>query len=532
MTRGFLLLPVACSFIVFIGAAQPTYTGISGFWDYQTNYRTPQYIRRCPNSSVIHAIMMVADDSLNPNLSRRTAYAFSSNNGITWTTFNQIRVPARRSGYPSLDIGQGTIGCAPIIANHNIITGTSLESTVFVDFPAGGGAFAEIAPPSSMGSDEPGFPEVAGAADGSIVLVASRFAAGSLHVTRTDDFLSWQPWGTLTLDFVSDGFVAETNTTSRVGVVVNTPEGPLSWYESTNNGNTWPATPAQLLPGMIPAGSDTFVTQQGLDLVYLNGDTLVTFGVTKLIGGNPTERDQGIGFYSRSTGFVLAAPHSSILGVTDTLRKHQTNQHTVGYPAIGLLGPFIVIAFQAFMPETSAAGFNYSDVFTTFSLDGRNWSHPLNATHTLSLDERYPSMSKWNTGGAAVVFQEDPQPGSAVFGDNSPLARVRQKFILVLPPDAVNEYPRELPDEFTLFQNYPNPFNPTTAISYQLTANSFVSLRVFDVLGREIATLVNEQKPPGTYSVLFDARSLTSGVYFYRLVAGGFVQTRKLLLMR
>ncbi|HCV41879.1 MAG TPA: hypothetical protein DGH68_00220, partial [Bacteroidetes bacterium] len=84
----------------------------------------------------------------------------------------------------------------------------------------------------------------------------------------------------------------------------------------------------------------------------------------------------------------------------------------------------------------------------------------------------------------------------------------------------------------SLFQNYPNPFNPTTAISYQLTAQSFATLKVNDVLGREVATLINEVKPPGTYTVQWDASGVTSGVYFYRLEAGGFVSTKKLLIVK
>jgi len=90
----------------------------------------------------------------------------------------------------------------------------------------------------------------------------------------------------------------------------------------------------------------------------------------------------------------------------------------------------------------------------------------------------------------------------------------------------------ERPMNFWLSQNYPNPFNPKTAISFQLSANSFVSLRVFDVLGREVAVLVNEEKPAGVYRVAWDARNLPSGVYLYRLHAGAFVETRKKLLLR
>ncbi|MBM2841882.1 MAG: hypothetical protein HW412_2410, partial [Bacteroidetes bacterium] len=91
---------------------------------------------------------------------------------------------------------------------------------------------------------------------------------------------------------------------------------------------------------------------------------------------------------------------------------------------------------------------------------------------------------------------------------------------------------KSLPGEFKLYQNYPNPFNPTTIVRYQIPINSRVSLKVFDILGREVATLVSEAKQPGTHSVQWDASGVASGVYFYRLQAGDFVQTRKLLLLR
>ncbi len=89
-----------------------------------------------------------------------------------------------------------------------------------------------------------------------------------------------------------------------------------------------------------------------------------------------------------------------------------------------------------------------------------------------------------------------------------------------------------LPEKFSLMQNYPNPFNPTTNIRFKISDLGFVSLIVFDVLGRELRTLVNEVKTPGEYSVSFDASDLGSGVYFYRLRAGEFVETRKLVLMK
>jgi len=89
-----------------------------------------------------------------------------------------------------------------------------------------------------------------------------------------------------------------------------------------------------------------------------------------------------------------------------------------------------------------------------------------------------------------------------------------------------------VPTEFKLYQNYPNPFNPSTIINYYIPELSIVSIKVFDVLGRELATLVNEEKPAGNYEVEFNATTLPSGVYFYRLQAGSFVETKKMVLMK
>ncbi|MDW8436941.1 MAG: T9SS type A sorting domain-containing protein [Chloroherpetonaceae bacterium] len=85
---------------------------------------------------------------------------------------------------------------------------------------------------------------------------------------------------------------------------------------------------------------------------------------------------------------------------------------------------------------------------------------------------------------------------------------------------------------YRLEQNYPNPFNPTTTITFSIKEAGFVSLKVFDVLGREVATLVNENRPAGAYSVQFDATNLAGGMYFYALTSGGFSQTKKMMLVK
>ncbi len=101
----------------------------------------------------------------------------------------------------------------------------------------------------------------------------------------------------------------------------------------------------------------------------------------------------------------------------------------------------------------------------------------------------------------------------------------------IVAPTSVGEE-TNAPKEFRLYQNYPNPFNPSTEIRYRMSEVSHVTLNVFDILGRQVASVVNEVKAPGEYMVQFDASNLSSGVYYYRLQAGSFVDTKKMLLLR
>ena len=89
-----------------------------------------------------------------------------------------------------------------------------------------------------------------------------------------------------------------------------------------------------------------------------------------------------------------------------------------------------------------------------------------------------------------------------------------------------------LPKEFELQQNYPNPFNPSTSIEYSVPSSEYVSLKIYDIIGNEVATLVNEQKSAGNYEVKFNASSLTTGMYIYKINAGSFTKVRKMMLVK
>lgn len=106
------------------------------------------------------------------------------------------------------------------------------------------------------------------------------------------------------------------------------------------------------------------------------------------------------------------------------------------------------------------------------------------------------------------------------------------RFTTTNVPIGIKNISEAVPSEYSLSQNYPNPFNPATNIKYQITKSGFVSLKVFDIMGREISTLVNEKQNAGTYEATFDAGDLSSGVYLYKLRAGEFTDTKKLIVLK
>jgi ligand-binding sensor domain-containing protein len=147
--------------------------------------------------------------------------------------------------------------------------------------------------------------------------------------------------------------------------------------------------------------------------------------------------------------------------------------------------------------------------------DGSNWTVykesnsglPSNFIRCIEIDK---SGNKWiSTADGLAVYNE----GGVV-------------------PVEENQIREIVPNEYLLSQNYPNPFNPTTTIKYSIPKLSFVTIKIYDVLGSEVATLVNEEKPFGTYELNWNAANLPSGVYFYRTQAGNFIDTKKMIFLK
>jgi len=99
-------------------------------------------------------------------------------------------------------------------------------------------------------------------------------------------------------------------------------------------------------------------------------------------------------------------------------------------------------------------------------------------------------------------------------------------------PTGIISFENTIPENFILEQNFPNPFNPSTTIKYLMPKSAFVTLCIYDILGRAVSTIINEWQTAGTYSVNWNAESMPTGVYFYKLSADGFSETKKMILIR
>jgi photosystem II stability/assembly factor-like uncharacterized protein len=189
-------------------------------------------------------------------------------------------------------------------------------------------------------------------------------------------------------------------------------------------------------------------------------------------------------------------------GVTWTPIQNVPTAHSTSLIAYakGSVGSYVITSHRNIgYPVATIPGSSYSND------DGSTWNFVNNLPHNRA------EFSSWNIGWSGGV-------NDSVY-----------KWI-GLPTD-VKKNPVTV-NNFSLSQNYPNPFNPSTTINFSVPSSEFVTLKIYDVLGNEVATLLNEEKPAGTYQVSFNASGLSSGVYFYTLTSGNFMATKKLILLR
>ena len=190
--------------------------------------------------------------------------------------------------------------------------------------------------------------------------------------------------------------------------------------------------------------------------------------------------------------------------------------------------------------------FEYCDTEESYPGQGNISINPDFLPNNFLLDELSPCVDAGDPGTLFNDMEDPGNPGFALFpslgGLRNDIGAYGGSGAMLLPDISAivgvkEEGTSTTPSSIILHQNYPNPFNPTTKISYQISEESFVTMKVYNVLGNEISTLVNEEKPAGNYEVEYNRRdfihqTLLSGIYFYQLRAGNFVESKKMILLK
>jgi hypothetical protein len=256
-------------------------------------------------------------------------------------------------------------------------------------------------------------------------------------------------------------------------------------------------------------GVDTISVEVIGDSLFSNGQTYYVLNHWDLTGGRYVRADSNFVYY-----------YDKNYSEEDTVYRLNTQ---VGDEWFSQFGTIFTIRLDSI---TNTQIFTISTTLQYYKLDGLILGY-------LTLSDKFGPLNYYSPG--------EPPGTSTTFID---LLGCVIDSVEYGNPVSVEDKVNIQPLEFALSQNYPNPFNPTTKIKFTIPTplsppfakggktGGVVTLKVYDILGNEIATLVNEEKPAGSYEVEFDARGLTSGIYFYQLRAGDYVETKKMVLLR
>ena len=522
-------------------------------YDFQSNCSTQEIWMDPNNPNNLHAVF--ANSQVTATWNDRTClYYGSADAGLTWFQLGPVPVNADpsggtngRAGFP---VVYGTSTGAAVISNHNNASPHPNRSTVFIDNTEFEYNFTEY---------DPGQP-TAGATiwsrmavlpnnDG--VLVASINGGTDFYVDTWSGgvFSGWQ----LHDGGQGEGYgVAISESGAKVGLVYEgqTPIAHDVFYkESTDGGLTWS------IPVTVWAAdylADTIWGHwRGIDIEFLGEDPFVVFEIGSVGTGEQYSPDIPSRIYLWSPNInggvaQILADQNNVPFYTNGLGNDDASL-PLGKPVIGRSQEFghLFVAFAATSgeiwlqtPDSTA----YFEGYFMYSTDGGvSWTPPEVFTPAGSplMDWRYPSIVTespvdGNIITVHMVMQGDTIPGSAVnsAGTTMPLAVSAQYYHISTQIEVVGVDDDIVANNFNLEQNYPNPFNPSTTINYTIAERSTVSLKVYDVLGNEVANLVNTTQEAGKYDVTFNASELSSGLYIYTLNTGNFTSSKKMMLLK
>lgn len=532
------------------------YTGESSLYDLQSNSVTQQLQQWYKDT--IHAVFMQNLVSGVTSTDRRTKYIVSTNHGTTWSTIGEVgSTVGIISGYAAIYLtsdGRAVVGdhaaevvagqhpciyhdLAPLVGVWSLCDVNGLAATTrvwlrFVVTNSGKVPFISAYNIPAPGAD----------------------TLSWINVLTNPSGCNFSGFGVKTDMDNAEQYSMEKAANGTIGIAYITNDfnpanaGDVRYISSTDEGATW-STPTTIYDA-TPNPDDYLGALRGVDLVYVGNTPNVVFALVheNNAGGYYPGLNGRIMFWNpnvNSGNPVLLAdstkvPDRPIQG-SNTINDVYPN---ICRPTIGKSrnGSMLYCTFSVARAETSpnADSTPYMDVYFAWSNNqGASWQDYKQLTNLSGplRDCRYPCLAPLNDNDnnfyyANLVYVSDSIPGSAVNGAVASLAKFR--FIRVQLPSliGVKNIGTEVPKNFVLNQNYPNPFNPSTKITFDLPTNEFVTLKVYDVTGREIAVLVNEKLTAGIKEYEFNAINLPSGVYFYTIQAGDFKATRKMVLIK
>ncbi|MBS1493764.1 MAG: T9SS type A sorting domain-containing protein [Bacteroidetes bacterium] len=533
-------------------------TDVRNYYDIQSNGTAMQIWQDPNNLDNIHAVYMLSSDPGTTWPDRAMQYYFSSDRGTTWTYVS--RVPSTgRAGYGMVT---GLPSGAAIIALHGGFgASTNVRTQILVDAFTGLGSFAIL--DAGGVANKYSWPR--------LVLTQSSSPVNKFVFCASSLSLAGQPEDSAFMNigrsFTSPDFTgyklinssqAETYALARaadgrigLAYIVDrnrfpSDYGSVFFTESTDNGNTFSAATKIFSANF---GTDSLGGLRGISLLYQGNTPKVVFETIKqttagnYFGGAPNN----IRFWSTSLpgadpnrSIIIAdsnnVPYAPMVGSNDV-------EGPVCRPSIGQASDGSDL-YVAFMVQNEAVGgtdsSSYTDIYLTVSgNNGASWKRPFIITPTSPrMDWAYVTVSPINdktanTDYINMICQRDTIPGANVNTPNTD-TYADPFYIRVSYPAPVGINPvSSIADKFELKQNYPNPFNPVTNIRFSLPKLANVTLKVYGVDGKEVATLINDEiVSEGTKEVSFNATTLASGVYFYTITAGDFRETKKMMLLK
>lgn len=581
-------------FAAFSPAPPFAVPGIEGFADYATNGNTTKQIIR--NGDTILISMNYVDSIEAPNANGgqtcRMMYNLSTNGGTSWVSQTRLELSNVKSRWPDMVLyGSGATRTVGATGRVWVGTGASTYRAggMAYDITLGVGSGTVVyVPGTGVVANTNNDVFCTSKPDGNVgCVMQSNDTIYYLNYNTTTQAFGPRIfiYRTANSNTVSAYTIASSKSGNHMTIAycfVNESAsqygGEMPWSiirynTSTDNGATWSSTNKLLSTFQIEG--DSVKSYWHIDVLYKPntvtpyivwstvpplqygnwnpGGTLldsnrkgynVVIWSPAVHGGLPTRvaSYRNVNTLADTNLFKQVTYIKTISGVTSF--AYQVNSNLVSHPTIGFSdnGNTLYCAFSVPQPDSSSEGILFQDIYVTKSIDGgTTWMDPVNINNNgINGDEMYPVLSRYgNNSGAELTYQFTTVPGCQGFGRTGVIGGVESHIIAKAYQIyrtgiiGVNSISNKIPASFTLEQNYPNPFNPTTKIRFSISSTSNVTMKVYDIRGREVATIINnENLTPGTKEVEFNASKLASGVYFYMIKAGSFTDTKKMILVK